>query len=280
MRTCSASTLTLSLPPIPNAGRLLGLFRMGVSRHYGRYGLSPCWRGELSSCQMDGLAGPTLCNRSAQQPPGLALRVMLYPMRACLPTCLPAGEHRRANRGTAQVLGLTASRCGEVVRASMHLGCCWCHASPAQPPFLCTPSIPPFLPPSIHPRRVLPLDGICAATLGALRAMMLDQQGAADVAALAASIQSSPSLRPDAPCAVSLGAAGSGRVAVKPSPPRPSFITVQRSCDGPGQGGSNGWTMDGSSAAVELSGPSSLPTPSTARPTSPDVPDVFAGGLL
>lgn len=134
------------------------------------------------------------------------------------------------------------------------------------------------------PCKVLPLNQICAGTLRALRLMMSDHQEAADVAAAAAAWSGGPLDAAGGGVAVRLGSAGSEAAPGKLPPP--AVVTVQRGSGG-GQawqdGQASGWMRGGDVVAddsarspLELSGPSGLPTPSTARPLSPDPLDAFA----
>lgn len=131
------------------------------------------------------------------------------------------------------------------------------------------------------PRRVLPLNQICAGTLRALRLMMEDFEGAADVARVAPTTDA-PVPGPPKAVAVQMGDADDSF--------KPTAVVTARH-----RGSSNGrgpaaeaetWSALPAAAgaagatAVELSGHSGVPTPSAARATSSDMPDTFAGRLL
>ena len=133
-----------------------------------------------------------------------------------------------------------------------------------------------------RPRRVLPLNQICAGTLRALRFMMEDVEGAAHVAR-GAPAADTPTMGPPRVVAVPVGGVNG---AAKP----PAVVTTRHRSSSNGRSGADAdaqaetWSVTppagAAAAGVELSGPSGVPTPSTARPTSPDPPDTFAGGLL
>lgn len=125
---------------------------------------------------------------------------------------------------------------------------------------------------------MLPLNQICAGTLRALQGMMDNASAAADLAVAAPSTHP-PDLGAPRVVVVPLGGARDG---TKP----PAVLTARRHSGGNGRGvadGAESWARGAAgmaAAAVELSGPSGALTPSTARPTSPEPPDSFAGGLL
>ncbi len=164
--------------------------------------------------------------------------------------------------------------------------------------------------------RILPLNQICAATIRAVGLLLSDYQSAAALAASAADVaaaaaacsgdghdacKAASAAAPPAAVAVQLDGEANGfslSAAAGKTPP-PAVVTVRRGSAGRQQGSGNGsngidssgggWMRagdaDGAAAAgadsprwpaVELSGPSGLATPSTARPLSPDPSDAFA----
>lgn len=164
--------------------------------------------------------------------------------------------------------------------------------------------------------RILPLNQICAATIRAVGLLLSDYQSAAGLAASAADVaaaaaacsgdghdacKAASAAAPPAAVAVQLDGEANGfspSAAAGKTPP-PAVVTVRRGSAGRQQGSGNGsngidssgggWMRagdaDGAAAAgadsprwpaVELSGPSGLATPSTARPLSPDPSDAFA----
>lgn len=188
-------------------------------------------------------------------------------------------------------------------------------ASPAcHGPRLATQSVHTLLKCSVLPLnfrvcRVLPLNQICAGSIRAINLMVADWRGAADVAGSAAAVAAAAAAacngsggsldvaKPVPPAALALQldseAAGAGIGSAPGKLPPPAVVTVRRHSAGRQQGSrlegsGSGWMRAGNTNTaaggdsprwgqdVELSAASGLPTPSTARPLSPDPSDAFA----